>query len=93
MEDNGTLGWLIEFGLIKQNQRTEQSKQIKEYGSQSHNYILIIRDRWTPVSAVSKNFMSVSMSVVRKNPVSVSASRVRGHGCPCPPISAYNGPN
>jgi len=29
MEDNGTLGWLIEFGLIKQNQRTEQSKQIK----------------------------------------------------------------
>ena len=36
MEDNGTLGWLIEFGLIKQNQRTEQSKQIKEYGSQSH---------------------------------------------------------
>ena len=33
MEDNGTLGWLIEFGLIKQNQRTEQSKQIKEYGS------------------------------------------------------------
>ena len=42
MEDNGTLGWLIEFGLIKQNQRTEQSKQIKEYGSQSHNYILIM---------------------------------------------------
>ena len=34
MEDNGTLGWLIEFGLIKQNQRTEQSKQIKEHGSQ-----------------------------------------------------------
>ena len=33
MEDNGTLGWLIEFGLIKQNQRTEQSKQIKGYGS------------------------------------------------------------
>ena len=44
MEDNGTLGWLIEFGLIKQNQRTEQSKQIKEYGSQSHILIMVLTE-------------------------------------------------
>ena len=28
-QDNGTMGWLIEFGLISKNSRTEKAKKIK----------------------------------------------------------------
>ena len=59
---------------------------------------LYIRDRWTrmfapcPCPRFFKKFKSVSASVARAKASATRADTVvRGHGCPCPPISAIHG--